>query len=161
MSPDNELLRLRGELGLLQRQKADFEDLLAKQQHPQSRNANTQPSQPPSSLPEDYPKTPEAATQGIFAALSRGDFESFLTNFTEPGVPHDTYAQMFTEQMRSNFLGTEIVSIGQPTNWLATSAVLKWFVPYTIRFADGTQKTFRLSVGQHVATQRYYFDGGL
>jgi RNA polymerase sigma factor (sigma-70 family) len=159
--PSSELLRLRGELGLLQRQKTDLEDLLAKQQHPQPRNANTQASQPPPSLPEDYPKTPEAATQGIFAALSRGDFESFLTNFTEPGVPHDLYAQMFTEEMRSNFVGTEIVGIGQPTNWLATSAVTKWFVPYTIRLPDGTQKKFRLSIGQHAGTQRYYFDGGL
>src|SRR5664280_557001 len=43
--PSSELLRLRGELGLVRRQKADLEDLLAKQQHPQPRNANTQASQ--------------------------------------------------------------------------------------------------------------------
>jgi hypothetical protein len=36
-----------------------------------------------------------------------------------------------------------------------------WFVPYTIRFRDGNEKSFRLHVAQDPRTQRWILKGGL
>ena len=42
----------------------------------------------------------------------------FLKNFAEPGVPREFYEQMFNDEIKSNLMGMEIVSVGQPTKWL-------------------------------------------
>ncbi len=156
----NELLKLRGEVGVLRRQNNELQISLAQNSQPRHSNPNEQ-QQSPTALPEDYPKTPDAATKGIFDALAQGDWNGFITNYTEPGVPRNLYDQMFTDEVKSNLIGMEIVSIGQPTNWLSNGSVNKWFVPYQIRFKDGGEKSFRLSVGQDTTTGRFYFDGGL
>ena len=151
--PTRELLRLRGEVGLLRKQTNEL-SLLAKEQRPKL--ASEQPSAAP--LPEDYPKTADGATKGIFETWARGDWGSFVTNFGEPGVPREFYDQMFNNPAMSNRLaGVEIVDIGQPTNSFGPNM---WFVPYTIRFKDGTERTLRLHVAQDEGSQRWYFKGG-
>jgi RNA polymerase sigma factor (sigma-70 family) len=156
----NELLRLRGEVGVLRRQTNELQNSLARSQNSQPRPANPRPQQPPAPLPADYPKTPDAATKGIFDVLARGDWDAFITNFAEPSAPREAYAPMFSDEMKSNMAGMEIISIGEPTNWLSTASVKKWFVPYEIRLNDGSIKSHRLSVGQDVETKRFFFDGG-
>ena len=158
----DELLKLRGEVGVLRRQRNEQQKSLAQTQNSQSWYSNlNEQQQAPTALPEDYPKTPNAATKAIFDTLAQGDWNAFITNYTEPGVPRNLYDQMFTDEVKSNLIGMEIVSIGQPTNWLSNGSVNKWFVPYKIRFNDGGEKSFRLSVGQDTTTGRFYFDGGL
>jgi RNA polymerase sigma factor (sigma-70 family) len=149
-----ELLRLRGEVGVL---RSQIEELKHAQTKP--KNSPTQASNPapPTALPADYPTTADGATKGIFDTWARGDWNSFSTNFTESGVPLDSY---LTEEMKSNLVGMEIISIGEATNWLSNGNIKKWFVPYDIRFKDGSEKKFRLSIGQDKTTGRYFFDGG-
>jgi hypothetical protein len=153
-----ELLRLRGEVGVLRRRTNELQDMLTKPTTAQPRNAQTasepQPAQP---LPEDYPRTAEGAATNIFTAWGRGDWESFLTNYAQPGVPRSFYDQMFTDQMKSNLAGMQILNIGQPTNGFGPN---HYFVPYKVQFQDGSQKEFRLSVKQDPSSQRFYFDGG-
>jgi RNA polymerase sigma factor (sigma-70 family) len=155
----SELLRLRGEVGVLRRQKGELENSLANVRNSQSRayNPGTE-QQPPPALPDDYPKTADGATKGIFETWARGDWNAFFTNFAEPGVPREVYDQMFNDPLKSNYLaGLEIVSVGQPTNSFGPNM---WFVPYKIRFKDGSEKEFRLHVAQDPRTQRWYFKGG-
>lgn len=59
--------------------------------------------------------------------------------------------------MKSNLVGMEVVSIGEPTNSFGPNM---WFVPYTIRFKNGGEKTFRLHVAQDPRTQRWILKGG-
>jgi RNA polymerase sigma factor (sigma-70 family) len=154
----NELLRLRGQVGVLRRQTNELGKLLANAPKLQPQGPNPAAEQQASSaLPDDYPKTPDGATKGIFEAWARGDWNAFVTNFAQPGVPREFYDQVFTDQMKSNLVGMEIVSIGQPTNSFAPN---KWWVPYKIRLKDGSEKEFRLSVGHDPTTRRWYFDGG-
>jgi hypothetical protein len=65
--------------------------------------------------------------------------------------------QAINDGMKSNLLDMEIVSIGQPTNSFAPNM---WFVPYTIRFKDGTEKSLQLHVAQDSKTQRWILKGG-
>ena len=108
-------------------------------------------------MPEDYPKTPDGATKGIFQAWAKGDWDSFFTNFAEPGVPRELYDRAFTDEIKSSLAGMEVVSVGEPTNSFASNM---WFVPYKLRFKDGTEKELRLHVAQDPRTQRWYFKGG-
>ena len=156
-NPSNELLRLRGEVGLLRRQTNELAERLATANKRQPRSLPVQ--EPPAALPEDYPKTPEAATRGIFEALSRGDLEQFFTNFGEPGVPKEMYDKTFGDERLKNYLtGMTVVSVGQPTNSFGPNM---WFVPYKIRFQDGSEKEFRLHVAQDPRTQKWHFKGGI
>ncbi len=153
----NELLRLRGEVGTLRRQTNELGNSLANQRNTPRPVANpVTEHQPAPALPDDYPKTPDGATKGIFDAWAKGDWDAFITNYGEPGVPREMYDKMFGPY--TNLLaGMEVVSIGEPTNSFGPNM---WFVPYTIRFKDGSQKTFRLHVAQDSTTQRWYFKGG-
>ncbi len=153
----NELLRLRGEVGLLRRQTNELGGMLANVRKSQSRGLNPAEQQT-SALPEDYPKTPDGATKSMFETLARGDFNGFFTNFAEPGVPRDIYDKMFGDPVKSNYLyGMEVESIGQPTNSFGSNM---WFVPYKVRFSDGTEHEFRLHVVQDPMSQRWFFKGG-
>ncbi len=153
-----ELLRLRGEVGVLRRQTNELASLLANARKGQSRGPNAPAERQPWTLTEDYPKTPDGATRGIFEAWARGDWDGFFTNYAEPGVPRELYDRMFTDEMKSNYLaGLEIVSVGQPTNSFGSNM---WFVPYKLRFKDGSEKEFRLHVAQDPSSQRWFFKGG-
>lgn len=158
-APSAELLRLRNEVGLLHRQTNELRTSLAQAAQHQARPATSRGSQPAGPLPPDYPKTPAAATQGIFDALSRGDFEKFFTNYGEPGVPKELYDKMYgNEQVKNALAGLTVVSIGEPTNSFGPNM---WFVPTRIRTQDGSEQDVRLHIAQDPATQRWYFKGGL
>lgn len=153
-----ELLRLRGEVGVLRRQTNELGATLAKTRKYQPRNPYSEAGQDASALPEDYPRTPDGATKGIFDTWMRGDWANFFANYGEPGVPREMYDQMFNDPVKSNyFTSFEVVSIGEPTNSFGPNM---WFVPYKIRFKNGTEKEHRLHVAQDPRTQRWYFKGG-
>ncbi len=153
----NELLRLRGEVGVLRRQTNKLERSLAATRtvQPQSPTQATQQEQSPA-LPEDYPKTADGATKGIFEAWGRGDWDAFFANFDVDGG-REMWDKAITDEMKSNLLGMQVVSIGQPTNSFGPNM---WFVPYTIRFKDGSEKTMRLHVAQDPKTRRWILKGG-
>ena len=156
-TPSNELLRLRGEVGLLRRQTNELRGQLAAAQTPSKPRAIVQ--QTSAALSEDYPKTPEGATKGIFEVLGRGDLETFVTNFGEPGVPKEMYDKIFGDPRIKNYLaGLQVISVGQPTNSFGPNM---WFVPYKIRLSDGTEKEMRLHVAQDPQTQKWFFKGGI
>ena len=153
----NELLRLRGEVGVLRRQKSELENSLAKAQTIQPRVQKTMTAQPPPPpLPDDYPKTADGAAKGIFELMARGDWNAF-TNFDIDGG-RENFEKAIGEKMKDYLRGMEIVSIGEPTNSFGPNM---WFVPYTIRFRDGNEKSFRLHVAQDPSTQRWILKGGL
>jgi len=147
-----ELLRLRGEVGLLRRQTNELAQLVRK---PQSQSPARPPAQPAA---EEDPKTPDAATRSIFETMARGDWDSFFEKFGEPGVPREIYEKNFDDKVRNLFAGMEILSVGEPTNSFGANM---WFVPYKIRLKDGTEKEFRLHVAQDPRTHRWFFKGGL
>jgi hypothetical protein len=59
--------------------------------------------------------------------------------------------------MSNHLAGMEIVNLGEPTNSFGPNI---WFVPYKIRFKDGSEKEFRLHVAQDEQSQRWYFKCG-
>jgi RNA polymerase sigma factor (sigma-70 family) len=152
----NELLRLRGEVSVLRRQKSELENSLTKAQNVQSRVQKTITAQPPTPLPDDYPKTADGAAKGIFELMARGDWNAF-TNFDIDGG-RENFEKAMGDKMKDYLRGMEIVSIGEPTNSFGPNM---WFVPYTIRFRDGNEKSFRLHVAQDPRTQRWILKGGL
>jgi RNA polymerase sigma factor (sigma-70 family) len=149
----SELLRLRGEIGVLRRQTNELAN--AQKSQPMPKTSAMQRMSTP--LPENYPTTPDAATKGIFESWARGDWEAFFTNFAEPGVPREFYDQVFNDGIKNSLAGMEIMNVGQPTNSFSTNM---WFVPYRLRFKDGTEKEMRLHVAQDPRTQKWYFKGG-
>jgi hypothetical protein len=154
----NELLRLRGEVGLLRRETNRLTRLLASTQYARGPEPDGAAEDSPAKLPADYPKTAEGAVKGIFDAWALGDWDTFFQNFGEPGVPRDVYDRAFREPNKSNYLyGMEIVSLGQPTNGPGQNS---WWVPYKLRFRDGSEKEFQLHVAQDPRTQRWFFKGG-
>jgi RNA polymerase sigma factor (sigma-70 family) len=156
----SELLRLRGEVGVLRRRSNELAASLASSRASQPRSANPAVGpQQPSALPEDYPKTADGASKGILETLARGDWNAFFTNFAEPGVPREMYDKMFNDPKMSNFMARiDSVNFGQPTNSFGPDM---YFVPYTMHFKDGTEKEWRLHVAQDPKTQRWFFKGGL
>ncbi len=77
-------------MGLLRRQTNEMAKMLAKATTPKA--APRLPAEP---LPEDYPKTPDGATKGIFEAWAKGDIASFVKNFGEPGAPAQVYDKIY------------------------------------------------------------------
>jgi RNA polymerase sigma factor (sigma-70 family) len=153
----NELLRLRGEVGGLRRQTNQLGNMLAQTRSVPPRSPNPIAEQQQTSpLPEDYPQTADGAAKGIFETWGRGNWDAFSTNFDLDGG-RDLWDKAFTDEMKSNLMGLEVVSIGQPTNSFASNM---WFVPYTIRFKDGNEKTFRLHLAQDTSTKRWILKGG-
>jgi RNA polymerase sigma factor (sigma-70 family) len=154
----DELLRLRGQVAVLQHQKEMLEKAQAKAAPPRPDSKSMTSASTPAPLPDDYPKTADGAARQIFEAMGRGDWDAFLTNFGQPGVPREMYDQVFTADLKSNLAGLQVLSVGEPTNGFYAG---HFFVPYKVQFQDGTTKEFRLSVKQDDATKRFYFDGGL
>jgi hypothetical protein len=156
-SPSSELLRLRGEVGVLRRQADDLKASLAQAQQQTQQAGRVQDLRSP--LPEEYPKTPQAATTGIFQTLVQGDFERFASNFGEPGVPKESYDKLFgADRVKTYLAQIESVTVGEPTNSFGPNL---WFVPYKLRFKDGSEKDMRLHVGQDPQSQKWYLKGGI
>lgn len=153
----NELAQLRGDRELLRRQNSELEKRLADTSNPKPQDQNPPAQSPPTApLPADYPKTPDDATRSIFGSWARGDWDSFFTNFEVDGG-REFWDQAINDEMKSNLLDMEVVSIGEPTNSFAPNM---WFVPYTIRFQNGSEKSLRLHVAQDPKTQRWILKGG-
>ncbi len=148
-----ELLRLRGEVGVLRRQKDELSQALAAAQKSRtSSNAQT----PADTSLEEYPQTPNAATRDIFETWARGDWDTFFANFDLDGG-REMWDRAMNDEMKSHLAGMEVVNIGEPTNSFASNM---WFVPYTVRFRDGTEKSLRLHVAQNPSTGRWILKGG-
>lgn len=156
--PSSELLRLRGEVSVLRRQADDLKASLAQVQQPRQTAGQAQNLRAP--LPEEYPKTPQAATTGIFQTLVKGDLEEFASNFGEPGVPKELYDKLFdTDHVKTYLAQIDSVTVeGEPTNSFGPNM---WFVPYKLRFKDGSEKDMRLHVAQDPQTGKWYFKGGI
>jgi RNA polymerase sigma factor (sigma-70 family) len=153
----NELIRLRGEVETLHRQNAEFGKRLADVNNPKSQDPNPpEQSAITAPLPADYPKTPDSAAQTIFETWGKGDWDSFFTNFEVDGG-REFWDQAVNDEMKSNLVNMEVVSIGEPTNSFAPNM---WFVPYVIKFQDGTAKSARLHVAQDPKTKRWILKGG-
>jgi RNA polymerase sigma factor (sigma-70 family) len=152
-----ELLKLRGEVGVLRRQNAELkaEKQTARTASPQRQPRSTSAEPPPAALPADYPQTPDDATKSIFSVMASDDWSSF-TNFDIDGG-REAFEQAMGDKMKDYLKGMEIVSIGEPTNSFGPNM---WFVPYTIRFQDGTEKSHRLHVAQDPQTKRWILKGG-
>jgi RNA polymerase sigma factor (sigma-70 family) len=148
-----ELLKLRGEIGVLRRENEDLKKSQPKARPYPQQGRNLTPEA--AGLPVDYPTTPDAATKGMFELMAQGDWNA-LTNFDIEGG-REAFEQVLGENMKAYMKGMEIVSIGQPTNSFAANM---WFVPYTIRFKDGNQKSMRLHLAQDTRTQRWILKGG-
>jgi RNA polymerase sigma factor (sigma-70 family) len=103
------------------------------------------------------PKTPDEATRAIFETWGKGDWNGFYDKFGEPGVSREKYDQLFNDKIKNYLEGLEVVSLGTPSNSFGPNM---WFVPYKIRFRDGSEKEFRLHVAQDPKTKRWIFKGG-
>jgi len=156
-SPSSEVLRLRGEVGVLRQEANELKASLAKAETKEPAVISSQPQQP--SVSNEYPKTAEAATTGILQVLTQGDLEKFVANYGEPGVPKGLYDKLYnTDRVKAYFAQIDSVSTGQPTNSFAPNS---WFVPYKIHFKDGTDKEMQLHVGQDPQSQKWYLKGGI
>jgi hypothetical protein len=157
--PSSEVLRLRGEVGVLRKQADDLKASLAQaQQRTQQAGRVVQEVRAP--LSEEYPKTPEAATTRIFQSLANGDLEKFVSDFGEPGVPKEMYDKVFgTDRVKAYLSQIDSVSVtGEPTNSFGPNM---WFIPYKLHFKDGSEKDMQLHVGQDPRSQKWYFKGGI
>jgi hypothetical protein len=166
--PSPELLRLRGEAGILRWQTNELNRLLAKPDNvePQPPPAASPQDQPP--LPVDYPKTIGDAAKGMVEALSGGELEKFYTNFVPPDVSREKADKMFglyyRNELGGNTLaGLELVGIGEPTNsyYGMNLGPNKWFIPCTTRLPDGAEEANEMLIGRDPKTQKWYFLGGL
>ena len=156
-SPSAELLRLRGEIGVLRRQAEELKVSAAPPRDPLQQVSSAREQQPTD--PEDYPKSPEAATTSIFETLMQADLEKFVRNFGEPGVPKEFYDKVFnSERVKGYFAEIDSVTLGQPTNSFGPNM---WFVPYKLHFKDGHEKELQLHVAQEPSSQKWYFKGGI
>lgn len=154
----NELLRLRGQVGVLRGQKAELENSLANMRKSQPRGSNpVAQQQPQSALRDEYPKTADGAAKGIFESIALGDWDAFYSKFDVDGG-RELFDKALTTEAKSSLLGLEVVSVGTPTNSFGPNM---WFVPYTIRFKNGDVKTMRLHIAQDSQTQRWILKGGL
>ncbi len=152
-----ELLRLRGQVGVLRSQKTELESSLANVRNSQPRGPNpVTAQQPPPVLPADYPKTADGATKDMFESFARGDWDAFFAKFDMDGG-RELFEKSITEGAKKTLLGMEVVSIGTPTNSFGPNM---WLVPYTLRFKNGGEKTKLLHVAQDPKTQRWIMRGG-
>jgi hypothetical protein len=152
-----ELLRLRGQVGVLRSQKTELESSLANVRNSQPRGPNpVTGQQPPPALPADYPKTADGATKDMFESFAGGDWDAFFAKFDMDGG-RELFEKSITEGAKKTMVGMEVVSIGTPTNSFGPNM---WFVPYTLRFKNGGEKTKLLHVAQDPRTQRWILKGG-
>jgi hypothetical protein len=156
--PSSELLRLRGEVGVMRREADDLKASLAQARQQTQQTARIQDLQSP--LPEEYPATPQAATSSIFQTLMQADLEKFVSDFGEPGVPKEMYDKVFgTDRVKAYLAQIDSVTVtGEPTNSFGSNM---WFVPYKLRFKDGSEKDMQLHVAQDPRSQKWYFKGGI
>lgn len=158
--PSAELLRLRGEVGMLREKTNELKHVQTAIDKQKARMENYRNSvQARAAMSPDYPKTIQDATKDMIDALGKGDLEKFFTNYGEPDVPKEMYEKIFgDDKVKQALAGMQVISVGDPTNSFGPDM---WFVPCTIRLADGTEIDKRLHIAQMPGTQQWYFKGGL
>jgi hypothetical protein len=92
--------------------------------------------------------TPEEAARAFFEACGREDWTEFAKYWPLP----------IDDGLKRGFGGIQIISLGQSFTSLVSSA---HFVPYEIKFRDGTVKKWNLALKKDKRTGRWNFDGGL
>jgi RNA polymerase sigma factor (sigma-70 family) len=98
--------------------------------------------------------TPEQFTRALFEALGRGDGNEIKQMF--PPLPPEVQSRL--DRAMNTFTGLEIVSIGTPFTKASYAGV---YVPYEIRFRDGSVKKWQLAIRRDNPAKRWYWDGGL
>jgi len=155
---NDELARLRSEVGALRRQTNQLHALAAKAGVARQQSATADPDAVLAVLPADNPQTPQAATQTVLSLFSRGDADEFFRYFGQPGGKQ-MYDDIFADEHAKSLIGMQVVSIGEPTTNNIDPSM--WMVPYKVRLQDGTERERELRMVQDPNTQRWYFKGGL
>ncbi len=96
----------------------------------------------------------EQLAQAFFEALGQGDWAT-VAQLCPPAAPFD---QIFNDRVKAHLGGLTVLSLGKP---FASRDYAGVYVPYEIRFKDGTVKKFRLAVRRDNPERRWYWDGGL
>lgn len=92
-------------------------------------------------------------TQDFFDALGKADWNKIAT-LCPPGY---ALGDELNSQQKDELKGVQIISLGEPYKKWPYPGV---FVPYGIRFKDGSEKHFNLAVRNDNPEQKWYFDGG-
>jgi hypothetical protein len=91
---------------------------------------------------------PKEVAEAFFKACSEENWEEFLKFWPMSAVD---------EKLKSHLGGLEIIGIGEP---FKSGLYGGWFVPYEIKFRDGTIKKMNLAVRNDNPAKRYIIDGG-
>jgi hypothetical protein len=92
---------------------------------------------------------PKETAQAFFQACADENWEEFLKFWSASAV----------DQRIKNYLGgIEIISIGEP---FKSGRYPGWFVPYEIKFKNGSIKEMNLAVRNDNPAKRYVVDGGI
>jgi hypothetical protein len=153
-----ELMRLRGEAGVLRRQTNELQSRLVRSGNDRRQPPASDPDQVLAVLPEDYPPTPQAAARFVLDFFSQADPDGFFKYFGQPGAKQ-MFDQMIADERVKKMAGMKVISIGQPTNNSIAPEIL--MVPYKVRLRDGSEQERQLRLVQDPDTRRWFFKGGL
>lgn len=109
--------------------------------------------QQPEILPDNekyQSMTPLEATKAIFKSCAEKNWGEFAKFLPESGV------RQFTKDALG---GLEVTSLGEP--FQSESAYVGWFVPYQIRFNDGSDYQGILALRKDNEADRFVIDGGM
>jgi hypothetical protein len=99
---------------------------------------------------EKYEKmTPKETAEAFFRACAEENWDEFLKFWSTSRVD---------ERLKGHFGGLEIISIGEP---FKSGLYPGWFVPYEIKFKDGSTKKMNLAVRNDNPAKRWVVDGGI
>jgi hypothetical protein len=95
------------------------------------------------------PSTAREAAVAFFEGMAQRDWERVLTVYPATSIPDD---------LREYCGGLTVISIGEP---FRSGIYAGWYVPYEIRFADGSHKKWMLAVRNDNPAHRWVQDGGI
>jgi hypothetical protein len=91
---------------------------------------------------------PKETAEYFFNGLAREDWDAVLNVFPMNPIP---------DRMKSAYGNLSIESIGEP---FQSGLYPGYFVPYRVRFVDGTEKSMNLAVRNDNPQKRWMVDGG-
>jgi RNA polymerase sigma factor (sigma-70 family) len=101
---------------------------------------------------------PEAAARSFFEACGREDWTEAAKYYNEPGTRYP-----LNDAIKHCYGGVQLIYLGKPF-WAWTRGGAKIggvFVPYEVRFKDGSVKKFQIQVRCDNPEKRWYVDGGI
>jgi hypothetical protein len=104
------------------------------------------PEQLPKSA-QPLPATPREAAVAFLEGIAAKDWDRVQSVSTDP----------LTKKFKDALSGMQVISIGEP---FKSGQYVGWFVPYEVRFADGTYKKYNLAVRNDNEAKRFHTDGG-